>query len=389
MNAVTPTSDFEENIIPAKRAAKPDGKRFKVEYRRDIAPPTGDLWLLKGILPKVGVGTLFGQSGAYKSFAALDIAQHIAAGKAWGGRRISQAQVVCIAAEGAGGVRKRLAGANMRHPEDACTPLCMIGASVNLGTENGDAEALAQSIEAEHIKPGLIVVDTLSASLGAAEENGTGMTAFIGNCQRLSEQFEAFVLAVHHVGHGENAGRRERGNSALIGNVDTRIFCEKGERLQTTLECVKVKDGPEGLAFRLELEVVHLGKDSDGDAITTLAVKSVEPVEIDAKKAAKKVSVPPQERLLIDMVQQAIIDVGKIVQPFPGGPKVKAVTDDDIRPRYYKRLAEKADLTVGETPEKHAESQSKAFRRSINNALKGKRLLAADMEGTRVIWLPS
>jgi hypothetical protein len=50
--------------------------------------------------------------------------------------------------------------------------------------------------------------------------------------------------------------------------------------------------------------VVDFGSDTDGDPITTLAVRSAEEIEAEPKRAAK-VSVPPRERLLMDTIEQA------------------------------------------------------------------------------------
>ena len=137
-------------------------------------------------------------------------------------------------------------------------------------------------------------------------------------------------------------GTQERGHSYLIGNVDVRILCERPDNRQASLEWVKVKDGPDGLKFRLQLGVVDFGADKHGDPITTLAVRSADEIEADPKQA-HKVSVPPQERLLMDTVEQALIDAGKAVRPFTSGPGVRAVAEEEIRSRYYARLAEKAD----------------------------------------------
>jgi len=96
--------------------------------------------------------------------------------------------------------------------------------------------------------------------------------------------------------------------------------------------------------------------------------------------------VPANERLLMDMVEQALIDAGKEFRPFADGPKVKAVAEEAIRQKYYARMAEKAE--PDETPETVAERQRKAFRRSLNAALKAKRLIAVIHESNSVVWLP-
>jgi hypothetical protein len=371
-------------VVDFDRSAQPKPHRFKIEHFCDIEPPSGEEWLIKGIIPKEGVGTIFGNSGTYKSFSAIDVAWHIAAGERWAGRKVTRASVVYLALEGAQGVRKRLRGVRKMHDLDSTRPpLYAVGATMNLGTESGDIVQMIAAIEALGIKPGCVIVDTLSASMAGGDENGPGMAMFISNCQRLSQHFGCFVWAVHHLGH--NGEKRERGHSSLIGNVDTRILCEKPQSQQAMLELIKCKDGPDGIRFLLQMEVVDFGLDRDGDPITTLAVRSAEEIEAEPKQA-KKVSVPPQERLLMDTVEQALIEAGKAVRPFVDGPEVKAVAEEDIRARYYARLAEKAD--PDEAPDLFAQRQSKAFRRSLAAAINAKRLVATAHNGRRIIWLP-
>ena len=326
---------------------------------------------------------LFGETGEYKTFTAIHLCLHVATGQPWGGRKVKHhGPVVYIAVEGARGSKKRIQGIIRAH-NAGNPPIYQISKPVNLGTSNEHAEALIEDIEAQGVKPVFIVVDTLSASMAGGDENNQGMSQFLANCLRIANYFSCFVLAVHHVGH--NAEGRERGHSSLKSNVDTRIFCEKPEKLRAAVTFKKVKDGEDNIAFDLRLEPVRFGLDEDGDTLSTLTVMSA--VEIDPEpKQAKKASVPPQERLLMDTVELALIEAGKNVRPFIDGPEVKAVAEEEIRSRYYARLAEKADSD--EAPELFAQRQSKAFRRSLASAIKAKNLIAADRAGRRIIWLP-
>ena len=319
------------------RASKPI--RFPLERALDFAPPSSEDWLIKGLIPKEGVGTLFGAPGEYKTFTAIHICLHIATGETWGGRKVKHTgPVVYIAVEGARGSKKRIQGIVKAH--SAGDPqIFQISKPINFGTSNDHARALVEDITAQGVKPVLIVVDTLSASLNGGEENGPGMSMFLSNCNMLATHFGCFVLAVHHVGH--NAEGRERGHSSLGGNTDTRISCTKPERLRASITFEKVKDDEDRVQFSLELEKVLFGMDEDGDPITTLAVMSAVEVEAEPKKADKG-TIPPQERLLMDMVEQAVLEAGQDFH-IPEGPKVRVASEEAIRSRYYARLAEKAD----------------------------------------------
>lgn len=107
-----------------------------------------------------------------------------------------------------------------------------------------------------------MVIDTTAKTIGSAEENGSGMAAFIWNAGALSEHFGCFVLAVHHVGHGEDAQKRPRGWSGVIGAGDTLILCEReGEGFETALTVQKEKDEASGFALTAHLSRVVLGTD--------------------------------------------------------------------------------------------------------------------------------
>ena len=88
---------------PAGASAK-----FPLIRYRDIVPVLTNQWLIKGLLPSRGLCIVYGQPGCGKSFLTLHAMLHVAAGKAYAGRRVRQARVVYIAAEGQGGFRKRV-----------------------------------------------------------------------------------------------------------------------------------------------------------------------------------------------------------------------------------------------------------------------------------------
>lgn len=114
-------------------------------------------WIVKGLLPKQGVGAFFGAKSSFKSFAAQNLAFHIAAGWNWAGRHVEQAEVIYIAAEGAAGLRKRKAGFELHHGDHLpeVMPFHLIAAAPNLGTGQGDLEALVGAIVSAKVTPGM------------------------------------------------------------------------------------------------------------------------------------------------------------------------------------------------------------------------------------------
>jgi hypothetical protein len=381
-----PPREPEGAYRPPGEPAAPAHQKFTLEHWRDISFVVFDEWLIKQFLPLQGLAAIFGKPGSYKSFAALHIALCIALGRRWGGRRVVQRNVVYIAAEGSAGLRKRKAGYQVAQPDlPSDLPFALVAAAPNLGTDKGDLAALVAAIEAAEFKPGLIVLDTLAQTIGAGDENGAGMTAFVANAGELAGRFKALVLIVHHTGLGDD--KRMRGHSSLNGALDAQILCERVEGdLAATLTLQKLKDDASDVRMLARLSRVVITQDEDGDEISTLVVDSIEDAE-PAARAPRAKAVPPSQRLLMTVVAEAVDEAGEDFRQFGAdGARVRCVADYAARDRYYARIAEQP--VPGDDAKKLAARQRQAFNRAIADALKAQRLMAAERNGRRVLWLP-
>jgi hypothetical protein len=370
---------------PPGEPAVPAHQKFTLEPWRDISFVVFDEWLIKQVLPLQGLAAIFGKPGSYKSFVALHIALCIALGRRWGGRRVVQRNVVYIAAEGSAGLRKRKAGYQIAQPDlPSDLPFALVAAAPNLGTDKGDLPALVAAIEAADFKPGLIVLDTLARTIGAGDENGAGMTAFVANAGALANRFNALVLIVHHTGLGDD--KRMRGHSSLNGALDAQILCERVDGdLAATLTLQKLKDDASDVHMRARLSRVVIALDEDDDEISTLVVDAIEDAD-PAARAPREKTVPAAQRLLMTVVAEAIDEAGESFKPFGNaGPLVRAASDAAVRERYYGRIAEQAE--AGDGPDKLAERQRKAFARSVKSLVDAKLLVAARHKGERFLWL--
>ena len=362
-------------------------RRFVLEPWPDIVFEGGEEWAVKRFLPRKGLAAIYGRPGSLKSFVALDIALSIALGREWAGRRVCQAPVIYVAAEGAGGLRKRKAAYTLAWPDlPAEVPLYLVSVAPNLGADPGDLQILIRDIEAAGVCPGLIVLDTLAQTLGAGDENGAGMTVFAKNAAALSARFNALVLVVHHVGHGEAAQQRMRGHSSLHGALDAQILCERQEGdLSATLTLQKLKDESSDVRLTVRMSRVPVGLDQDGEEISTLIVETVEDIE-KSPEAPKPKSVPAAQRLLMSAVTEAIDAAGTQIKPFADGPLVKAAPESRVRRMYFARIAENAE--AGEDEDKLYNRQRMSFKRAVESALKSEALFATDKGGERHLWFP-
>jgi archaellum biogenesis ATPase FlaH/DNA-binding MarR family transcriptional regulator len=184
-------------------------------------------WLIDGEIPDQSLMVLYGDSGAGKSFVALDYALRLA-----NNGRV----VLYVATEGLRGYSKRSAAWAAYHGCRVPSKLLFYTDRFNLM----DAGALATL--ADHLKtvaPALIVVDTLAMSMIGADENSSrDMGHALNGCRRLIDSLGATVLLVHHSG---KASAWERGSSALRGNADVMMRLSAADDV-IQMECTKAKD---------------------------------------------------------------------------------------------------------------------------------------------------
>jgi hypothetical protein len=227
-------------------------------------------YLVKGMLRRKSHAVMFGQPGEGKSFLALDLAYHVAAGREWHGLRVSQGPVLYLAFEGLGGIPER-AAALLQHYGNATVPFVIEPADWNLRDKAG-REALGArmtEIRAEHFggqHPALIVIDTLARSMRGGDENSAqDMGALNDAVGALIEHTGAAVLLIHHSGKNQAAGAR--GSSALLGAVDTEIKVDDGQ-----VKATKQRDVELSASVGFKLVPVVVGEDADGDDMLSCVV---------------------------------------------------------------------------------------------------------------------
>lgn len=267
-------------------------------------------YMVKGWLDRNCLSMLYGPSNAGKTFVALDIATHIAAGKVWRGLRVNGGPVLYIAAEGGAGIRNRLAAIKCDRPELAAAPFTLLPVGLDLHGQ-GDALAVCEIMPSDN--PALVVVDTLARSMGVGDENTAKDAAmFVRNCDLIREATGAHVMVIHHTGKDEERGAR--GSSALRAAVDNEIqITADGEILSRKQ---RDQEPPEPLHFKLRSVV--LGVDEDGDPVTSAVVDEAEPPKPERKPLTGKNEVAMQA------LHDALRDHGEIKSgnTFPDNRKV-------------------------------------------------------------------
>lgn len=338
--ALTETVHQGPNVTPLKAVGP--GLKFVFEYANDIEITGSQEWLVEDLLPRAGLAAIYGAPGCGKSFLALDVTGHIAAGLDWFGQEVKQSGVVYLAAEAGAGFRKRVAAWRKEHKVSGRIPFAMVPVAPNLGTtkEGGEAAKLIADIKAQApslgFDIGVIVIDTLARTLNGADENSSmDMGSFISNAGLIAEAFNCLVIAVHH--SGKDSERGMRGSSALHGACDAEWEIREGEGGEKLVKLVKLKDGEDGIGWRFKLQQ-HVVFDpatmgQDGKPVTSCTIEeTAEPNRAAGdKKPPRKPN--PTNTVVLQAVKTALAERGELLprlDAFPSGRGVRVGAIKDV-----------------------------------------------------------
>lgn len=283
-----PPPEYVPQLTPdearAAAAAQSQLSLISVDECADT-PPRG--YVIKNMIEPGQVGCIFGKPGAGKSVIAPHLAYAVAQGRRAFGQRTTQGAVLYVAAEDSYGMRKRVAALRKRH---GSTPnLHLTRRTPTLVTGNDTvAPDLARLLQlVEEMRPSLVVVDTLAASIRDLDENtGKDMNKIVAAMRSLA-QFGAAVVVVHH---SPKSGDTPRGYGSLDGDFDFTIMVgdETGAEGVKRGDMKKNRNGTCDLEILFEIAAETLGEDQDGDPITA-------PVCLE--RTAKEVRAGTQQKL--------------------------------------------------------------------------------------------
>jgi AAA domain len=219
-----------------------------------------------------------------------------------------------------------------------------------------EVELLAHEITGQvgDERPVAIVVDTLNRSLRGSESNGQDMGDYIKAADRLRETFDCAVIITHHCGIDD---KRPRGHTSLAGAADAQLAVKRDSNGDISVRVEWIKGGPQGEELASKLEVVEIGLDEDGDAMTSCVVVP------SADRSAKPVTVAlsRRQRHARDLLNRTIEREGQaIVEPGDSNlvpNRVKAASIDQWRKECY------LSLPVDSTGDAEQEAKRKAFMR--------------------------
>ncbi|EGA67690.1 helicase RepA family protein [Vibrio brasiliensis] len=267
-------------------------------------------YLIEGVLPAQSFGVVYGPSGSFKSFLIMGWAAHVASGIEWDGRKVKQAGVLYVVAEGGIGAARRvkgwekeyLGGKQLENYYSICVPVHIA---------NPEAlrmlQATIDEIETtQNTKIELVIFDTLARCFNGADENSTkDMNYFISGCDMLKATKGVSVLVVHHSGKSE--ANAARGSSALRAACDFEFKVTREAEDETSepaliLSCEKMKDDEPIAKRSVKLKPVYVFTNQEGKKVYSLAADS-KPELASAKELVDARPLSPAQTALWEIVR--------------------------------------------------------------------------------------
>ena len=187
--------------VAPSEASEGKGLRFRLRAFNTITVGSERVYLIKGIIPRVGLVVVWGPPKCGKSFWKFDLVMHPALAWDYRGRRVHHGAVVYLALEGGKGFEARIEAFRQRHlPEHHDqVPFFLIADALNLVKDHPDLIGCIR-LQAKGNLPVAVVIDTLNRSLAGSESDDKDMAAYIRAADAIRHAFGCVVIIVHHCG---------------------------------------------------------------------------------------------------------------------------------------------------------------------------------------------
>jgi len=243
-------------------------KPFKIESWQSVKDEPVN-WLVQDVIPEKSFVALYGPPASFKSFIAMDIAECIASGRDWLGKKINgTGPVLYIAGEGHGGIGARIAAIKQHHNTPDSAQVYVVRSQINLRSSVDDFTNLILAIDELVQELGvdlrMIVIDTLARAFGGGNENSSDdMGAFIQATGKIQNRYKCSLMLLHHAGKDTTKGLR--GHSSLLGAVDTQMEIMRfPETTKGLILMSKQKDGEDGQRYGFEAITVDIDRSDLG-----------------------------------------------------------------------------------------------------------------------------
>ncbi len=293
-----------EKMVADGEQHKTRGPAIKLVPFNQITLTTALRYLVKGLLPAVGVCMVWGPYSCGKSFFIIDLLLRVALGWEYRGRRVQRGPVVYFAFEGAFGLEARAVAFRQEFINDmdeADIPFYLCTLQLDLVR---DHRKLIDKIRITlgGANPVAVCLDTLNRSLAGSESSDEDMGNYFKACDAIREAFNCAVIVVHHCGYDD---KHSRGHTSFCCNAEAEIAIKKDAADNVVATVKKMKDGPAGETVTSRLEQVEVGEDEDGEPITSCVVLEAEPLAKDARGGPR---LSPNQGTMLTILKDAMPD---------------------------------------------------------------------------------
>lgn len=217
-------------------------------------PEESATWLLDGILPTGGFSVVVAKPKVGKSTFARTLALHVASGKPFLSKDVSQGLVIYLALEDKRSEVKKHFRAMGAIGNEA----------IHIYTGGTPVDAIKQIRAAvESLKPSLLIIDPLFRLAKVKDGNDyIQVTNALDPLLRIARELKTHVLCVHHSSKGQrDGGDSVLGSTAIFGSVDTLMVMKRHENYRTVQTIQRYGDDLEEtiLNFDRETRTVTIG----------------------------------------------------------------------------------------------------------------------------------
>lgn len=251
--AMLPDQDEQEDLHPDFRIGKQGKKVFKTLSEDEIEDFPDIEYMVSGLLQTSTVSLVFSESNSGKTFVALDIAEHIARGMSWQGRRVKPGPVLYIYAESKIGLKPRILAWKKHHALASTPNLQFITRPVQLVN---DRDMLLDTLAEQEIAPALVVIDTFSnCSIGVNQNDQAEVTKVLMVAHEIVREYGSHVMVVHHTNKSGSAN----GSQAFKNHCDSMIELKRADKYSPiVMHCEKQRDAEQFDDISLQLQIVDL-----------------------------------------------------------------------------------------------------------------------------------
>ncbi|MBF4604709.1 AAA family ATPase [Curtobacterium sp. VKM Ac-2884] len=250
-----------------------------------LEPPS---WVVQDWIPRGFYSDLFGEPGAKKTFAILDLVRCVRAGLDWHGHSVEPGATLFYQGEGAEQLVDRTRAWNSWHSDPSVASGWTFAHTADVGTPEGVAAIVrtARGLPlAEDERLQMIAFDP-AVEYMSGEENGEGMERLTRGLRIIAQMLDVGVA----VGHHTNAtGERARGSDHMRMRSGAHIRVEQVELGYVGLVQQKQKNG--------EMRALILQPVESAGSLALHTIASLTAAEYAARKKSKDNAANAERRL--------------------------------------------------------------------------------------------